>query len=201
MMRVMRNLSGMASKALSLLTQWPPIGVQVDGWALVARPRLIEGARRISMGRGVKIGSNSWIGAIERYYEFEYDPSVIIGAGTQIGRYVCITATDRVEIGRNCLLSEHVYISDHAHGIDPHKGPIARQELVSKGPVVLGDNCFLGYRSCILPGVVLGKNCIVGANSVVTRSFDDYSMVAGAPAKLIKKYSEAEASWLPVDAV
>jgi acetyltransferase-like isoleucine patch superfamily enzyme len=196
-MKMLRTFASIGSKAIALMTQWPPFAVGVEGWALVARPRLIQGARRIQLGRGVKIGPHAWLGALEKYYGFEYSPSLKIGAGTQIGRYACITTTDRIEIGRNCLLSEHVYISDHAHGMDPDAGPVARQALVSKGPVLIGDNCFIGYRACILPGVVLGRNCVVGANSVVTRSFDDYSMVAGAPARVIKKYSSKEGKWIP----
>ena len=50
----------------------------------------------------------------------------------------------------------------------------------------IGENCFIGGRSLILPGVEIGDNCIVGAGSVVTRSVPSGSIVAGNPAKVLR---------------
>lgn len=53
---------------------------------------------------------------------------------------------------------------------------------------MIGDKCWIGMNSVILPGVVLGDNTIVGAGSVVTKSFENgHCVVAGNPAKLIKR--------------
>jgi acetyltransferase-like isoleucine patch superfamily enzyme len=52
--------------------------------------------------------------------------------------------------------------------------------------IIIGANSWLGANVVILPGVVLGEGCVVAANSVVTRSFDAYSIIGGVPAKLIK---------------
>lgn len=51
----------------------------------------------------------------------------------------------------------------------------------------IGENCFIGGRSLILPGVRIGNSCIVGAGSVVTKSVPDNCIVAGNPAQILRR--------------
>ena len=157
------------------------------------------GRESIQIGDGAYILSNSLILAVSRYAGKRHHPSIRIGNGVYIGRHVYLTAMKEISIGDSCVLSEHVYITDLSHGFDPTRGPIMSQDIESKGPVQIGANCFLGYRTAVMPGVTLGDWCIVGANSVVTQSFPAYSMIAGAPAQLIKIYSRELGKWVPPD--
>jgi acetyltransferase-like isoleucine patch superfamily enzyme len=183
-------------RRLKILLHPPPIGVGCWGAeSLVLRPRRIRGARCMEIGSGVTVDRNGWIAAYESYHGTRYMPRIRIGDGVTIGRYFCLTAINRVEIGANCLFSEYIYISDHFHGSDPFGGPLVQQALETKGPVLIGDGTFLGYRACVLPGVSLGKHCVVGANAVVTRSFPDFSMLVGTPARLIKRYVVGKKKW------
>lgn len=159
------------------------------------RPLLWEYPKYITLGKRVTIRENSWISAIPKYAGQEFLPKIIIEDEVYIGRYACITCVDEVRIGAGSVLSEHVYIADSGHGINPDGPPIMQQRLESKGPVVLGTRCFVGYGARILPGVTLGNNCVVGANSVVTRSFPEGSMVAGIPAALIKTFVPTSGKW------
>ncbi|WP_371860829.1 DapH/DapD/GlmU-related protein [Terrabacter aerolatus] len=55
-------------------------------------------------------------------------------------------------------------------------------------PIIIGDDCWIGMNSVILPGVILGSRTTVGAGSVVTKSFPEGNcIVAGNPAKIIKQ--------------
>lgn len=154
--------------------------------SLILFPRRLEGARAISIGKNVIINSHGWIAAIEHYGVQTFHPAIIIGDHVRIGRNVIITAIDIVNIGEGCLFSEQIFISDHAHSAIPGPLPPARQPLVSSGPVKIGRHCFIGIRAVIMSGVTLGDYCVVGANSVVTRSFPAGSVIAGAPAKLLR---------------
>lgn len=54
------------------------------------------------------------------------------------------------------------------------------------GKIIIGDNCFIGANSTILPGVSLGENVIVGAGNIVTKTFETNGIVvAGNPAKIV----------------
>lgn len=55
-----------------------------------------------------------------------------------------------------------------------------------KGNIWIGDNCFIGIRTIILPNVRIGNGCIIGAGSVVTKDIPDNCVAAGNPARIIK---------------
>ena len=71
----------------------------------------------------------------------------------------------------------------------PFKNMILKKEneTLSKGDIVIEDDCWIGFNSIILSGVRIGKGSVVGAYSLVTKDVPPYSVVGGIPAKLIKK--------------
>jgi acetyltransferase-like isoleucine patch superfamily enzyme len=175
-------------------TWWrPPRRIRAGAGVYIYRPRRIDGPQFIQFGARSTVDRHGWLSALESYGDTKYEPRIVIGNDVHIGRYACVTSISSIVIEDGCLISEHVYISDHGHAMDPHEGLIVDQPLVSKGPVQIGAHTFIGYRACVLPGVTLGMHCVVGANSVVTRSFPDFSVVAGCPARLIRVHSSASA--------
>ena len=166
-----------------------PIGLKMGKGASIRWPYRLMNRSRISLGDRTIIRESARIEAIQNYGGRQYSPSIEIGDGVYIGSEVYIAAVQRLVIESGCVLSDHVYLSDSAHGYDPSKGPLMQQPLESKGPIHIGPDCFLGYRTFVAPGVRLGRNCIVGAHSVVTRSFPDYSTIAGVPARLIRSHT------------
>lgn len=68
--------------------------------------------------------------------------------------------------------------------------PPALYESYAFKPVFIGQNSFIGAGAIILPGTHIGKNCIIGAGSVVKGKIEDFSIIIGNPAKVIKKTNE-----------
>ena len=85
---------------------------------------------------------------------------------------------------------ELVLITDNAHGFTSLEqlriAPLARP-IIAKGKVIIGNNVWIGDKATVLPGVSIGDGAIIGANSVVTKDVPAFSVVAGNPAKIIKK--------------
>nr|ABX39501.1 WbxB [Aeromonas piscicola] len=121
---------------------------------------------------------------------------IAINKNVYVGRYANIHTGSQIIIGEGAVLSDYVYLSTLSHGLDPQSGPIMQQESYDKGPIILGENVFVGFGCKIMPNVSLGDWCIVGAGSVVTKSFSGYVMIAGNPAKIIKKYDPQSKAWV-----
>ena len=89
-----------------------------------------------------------------------------------------------IEIGDNCMIGPKTCIYAISHPLDPIE---RRKGIGLPKKVTIGNNVWIGGGVTILPGVSLGNNVIVGAGSVVTKSFPDNVVIAGNPAKIIKK--------------
>lgn len=116
-----------------------------------------------------------------------------IGNNTSFQQSCHVIAADNLIIGSDCVFSARVYVSDCSHPYLPDVD-IAKSPLVIK-KTEIGNHCFIGIGSCIMPGVHIGNNCVVGANAVVTRDVPDYCMVAGVPARVIKKFDPDLKEW------
>ena len=155
----------------------------------------INNPRSIFLGNNVGIGENTFLGPVVEYAGIVYNPKIIIGDGTWVGKNCSIAAIDKVEIGKNVLFAGFVHITDHSHGYEDISRPIAPQPLITKGPVIIGDNCWLGFGCEILSGVHIGEHCVVAARAVVTKDVPAYSIVAGNPAKIVKQYNFKTKEW------
>lgn len=119
-----------------------------------------------------------------------YDSSIVmgnvcVGSNTWIGPNTLLDGTGgSLEIGSYCDISAGVQIYTH----DSVKRCLSGGKMeLEKGDVVIGDNCYIAPMSIISKGVTIGKNSVVAAHSLVNRSFGDFSVIAGVPAKQIGK--------------
>lgn len=161
----------------------------------------IIGARHISFGRGVYANRDLWLQAVTSFRSQRFEPTIIIGNYVAFAESVHIAAIESVVIGNHVLTGSKIYIADHNHGI--YKGarqslpdePPAHRTLSGGGRVTIGDNVWIGDNSVILGPASIGSGAIIGANSVVRGVVPSNSIVAGAPARLIKRFNSHTGSW------
>lgn len=155
----------------------------------IYNPHQLLGTNYISIAEGTVFFEGAILTAWDKYEEDTFSPSIKIGKNCQFGEHVHITACNSITIGDNLLTGRYVYISDNAHGqfdaSDLQKPPVHRK-LYSKGPVVIGNNVWIGESARILAGVSIGDGAVIGANAVVTHDVPPYTLVGGVPAKIIK---------------
>ena len=154
----------------------------------------LEGAEFISIGKGTVIGRHSILTAWKTEGN-EILPSISIGKNTNINDYNHISAINKIVIGDGVLTGRYVLIADNSHGqfipSQLNENPLNRP-LYSKGPVVIGNNVWIGEHVCILGGVSIGDGCVIAANSVITKDIPPYCLVAGVPAVIKKQFKEGE---------
>lgn len=163
------------------------------------KPAQIYGAPNIEIGHGVRIERGSIFYAVRNYGDKKYNSRIVLGEGTFANRDFNVTAAFEINIGREVVFGPNVFLTDFDHGYEDVTKSRLQTDLISKGPIHIGDRCWIGANSFIGSGVTLGEYCVVAANSVVTKSFPPYSVLAGVPAKLIKKYDPLEEKWIKVD--
>jgi acetyltransferase-like isoleucine patch superfamily enzyme len=110
-----------------------------------------------------------------------------IGKRCSVNPFCIIYGYGGVTIGNDVRIAAHTSIIAFNHNYDGNDSPISEQGNSFKG-VVIEDNVWIGAGVRILDGVTLGKRCVVGAGSVVTRSVDSDCVVAGNPARIIKRF-------------
>jgi acetyltransferase-like isoleucine patch superfamily enzyme len=123
------------------------------------------------------------------------EPVVDIGDRCSIGRGTSIVGVRHIEIGDDVAIGPNVYITDHNHRYDDITEPIAGQWL-AEDSVRIGAGSWLGTGVIVLPGSDIGAHVAVAAGSVVRGPIPDRSVVAGAPARVVRQYS-AEEGWIP----
>jgi len=156
--------------------------------SIVHFPAVVIGHHRIELGRDVTINSGAFISVAEEAEGKRYDPRLTIGDRVTLGSGAVIACNGSVEIGDDVLTADRVFIGDTYHEYRDVTRPIARQGLADPRPVAIGSGAFLGIGCAILPGVILGEGAYVGAGAVVTRDVPSHAVVAGNPARVIRRW-------------
>ena len=146
----------------------------------------------VILGKNVIIRPSTGIGA------YASNSKIIFGDNVEIGKQSSIAAINEVVFENGVLTGPHVFISDHNHEYRNVNLPVYKQGIsyADNGKVVIGEGSWLGTNVVIVGNVHIGKHCVIGANSVVTEDIPDYSVAAGIPAKVIKRYDFEKEEWI-----
>lgn len=102
----------------------------------------------------------------------------------RIGKHAMVTSA-LIQCDANIDIGPYAMIAWGAVIMDSYRQMSANRHIPAR-PVSLGENCWIGFEACILPGITVGRGAIVGARAVVTKDVPPYCIVAGNPARIIR---------------
>lgn len=160
--------------------------IRTNGFLMIGKHCLIDALsiEGVYFGNGVSIGKGTSIvctGSIRQ-----------LGKGLKVGKNVGLGdmchygCAGGIEIGDDTIVGIYVTMHSENHNFKDPKIPIRLQGVNHKG-IKIGKDCWIGAKATILDGSVIGNGCIVAAGAVVTGIFPDNCILAGVPAKIIKR--------------
>ncbi|MET8159474.1 acyltransferase [Sphaerisporangium sp. NPDC005289] len=151
-----------------------------EAWIEIGDHTLVGERVSISagMGPGVDLGPRS---------------IVRVGGGCSIGRGSHIVGHQSIDIGDDVFTGPYVYITDQNHVYDDPELPIGRQ-WPRNNPVSIGSGSWIGAGAVILPGTRIGRQSVVAGGAVVRGEFPDHCVIAGVPARVVRRYTP-ETGW------
>jgi acetyltransferase-like isoleucine patch superfamily enzyme len=122
-------------------------------------------------------------------------PVLRIGARCSIGRGNHLVAHRSLQLGDDVITGPNVYVTDQNHVYADPSVPVG-QQWPAEDPVIVGPGSWIGAGAILLPGTTLGRNTVVGAGAVVRGTFPDHAVLAGVPARMVRRWDPAE-GWQP----
>lgn len=191
-----------------------------DGMSMVSRSTRLarmsarSGLKRANRRKGVNIDKTCLVSPLARINargaklevgaNCEIAPYTILQGNVCIGKNSSVQAfsiivgygdesdpVGKVTIGNDVRIASHCMILGANHRFDDTSVPIRKQGLIRKD-IVIEDDVWIAGRVNIIAGVHIGRGSVIAAGAVVTHDVPPYSVVAGVPARVIKKRKEDE---------
>ncbi len=185
--------------------------LRMDGWAAIERGVRLRFANRIRLGNGsyldegvyihacpdgVDIGAGTLVmhGAVLHVYNFRGLPNagIRIGRDCLIGEYSVIRGQGGVTLGDRVYTSPMTQIIAVNHVFGDAARPFVEQGITAEG-IVIEDDVWLGSNAVVTDGVRIGRGAVVAAGAVVTRDVPAHTVVAGVPARVVRRVDETPA--------
>jgi len=150
---------------------------------------------------GIRIGRNSLVmhGSVLHVYNFRGLPhaGIWIGENSLIGELNVIRGQGGVRIGNRVYTSPMVQLVAVNHLFDDTSRPFVDQGITAQG-ITVDDDVWIGAGAIVTDGVTIGKGSVVAGGSVVTRDVTPYTVVGGAPARVIRKVGDPSRNTEPL---
>jgi acetyltransferase-like isoleucine patch superfamily enzyme len=159
--------------------------------SILEPPVRLLGEARVALGDRVYFGAGSWLQALPDGANCSV--AISVGNGVSSAGGCVISAVRSVVIEEDVLLARNVYISDHIHKYTDTDLPVLAQGCDKIAPVRICRGAWLGQNVVVCPGTTIGRGAVIGANSVVNRSIPEFSVAAGAPARVVKTFAPSAA--------
>ena len=145
--------------------------------------------RGIVFGDRCTVGRNAMISPTN-VFGGELGEGLKVGDHSNIGHFAFVGCSGYIEIGSRVLMGPRVTLLAENHNFDDDEQPIKHQG-VARETIVIGDDCWLGAGCIVLAGVSIGSGAVVAAGSVVTDDVEPMTVVAGVPARLVRRRAPA----------
>ncbi len=126
---------------------------------------------------------------IEPPFFCDYGYNIEIGENFFANYNFTVLDVGKVRIGENVQIAPNVSIYTAGHPIHPETRNSGYEYGID---ITIGDNCWIGGNTCIMPGVTIGKNVVIGAGSVVTKDIPDDVIAVGNPCRVVRKITEED---------
>jgi acetyltransferase-like isoleucine patch superfamily enzyme len=155
-----------------------PASVRFDG------PVRVAGRAHLTLGEECRLGRDV-------FFETEGAAKIVIGRRVRINAGAFLVAHAGITVGDDTLIGEYACLRDANHGTASER-PM-REQPHEAAPIAVGRDVWIGRGASILRGVRIGDGAVVGAGSVVTKDVEPMTVVAGCPARLIRRRGDGKA--------
>ena len=156
----------------------------------------IQNGSHIWLGNRVYLEKNVTLKFLEEFNDRNYRiPNLKIDDNVLVGTGSLIAAAKFIHIEKNVIIGPYCFIGDHDHEYIDITTPIKDQGYKNVKDVIVGEGAWIAANTTVCSGVTIGKNSVIGANSVVINDIPAFSMAAGTPAKVIKKFNSKTNKW------
>lgn len=162
--------------------------------ALKAMKPWVASQGPVYMGRGVDVSARPGFGHIhfERFVWIGngcalrcHQGHLRVGEKTVFGSNNVVNCYLDIEIGRECIFADWIYVTDFDHAFAEPDVPI-RSQGIEVSPIRIGDGVWVGEKASILRGVTIGDGAIVGSHAMVNKDVPPGAIVGGVPARVLK---------------
>lgn len=165
--------------------------------SIIIKPILIT-PEFIKFGSNIQVRNNARIEGVKQYAGMCFNPLIHFQDNVSVEQNLHLTCAESIVIGKNTAIAANVSITDINHIYIDINVSVEKQ-AIDVNPVTIAEDCKIYNNAVILPGTNIGKHCVVGANSIVSGNFPDFCIIAGSPAKIVKRYSFKDNTWLKTD--